>query len=85
VCLLVCLLFSYRDPPKKPNKKNSYLPLSSSPIFREVRVSRLVEISTLMMKMILLLHEVLVVSSSKHEVLVVVSLMWKAHMKSKVS
>jgi hypothetical protein len=27
VCLLVCFLFSYRDPPKKP-KKNSYLPLS---------------------------------------------------------
>ena len=30
-------------------------------------------------------HEVLVVSSSKHEVLVVVSSMWKAHVKSKVS
>jgi hypothetical protein len=39
----------------------------------------------LMMKTVLLLHEVLVVSSLKHEVLVVVSLMWKAHVKSKVS
>jgi hypothetical protein len=39
----------------------------------------------LMMKMVLLLHEVLVVSSPLHEVLVVVPLMWKAHMKSKVS
>jgi hypothetical protein len=33
----------------------------------------------------LLLHEVLVVSSPKQEVLVVVSSMWKAHVKSKVS
>jgi hypothetical protein len=39
----------------------------------------------LTMKMVLLLHEVLVVSSPKHEVLVVVSSMWKAHVKSKVS
>jgi hypothetical protein len=39
----------------------------------------------LMMKTILLLHEVLVVSSPKHDVLVVLSLMWKAHVKSKVS
>jgi hypothetical protein len=39
----------------------------------------------LMTKMVLLLHEVLVVSSLKHEVLVVVLSMWKAHMKSKVS
>jgi hypothetical protein len=38
----------------------------------------------LMTKTILLLHEVLVVSSLKHEVLVVVSSMWKVHMKSKV-
>jgi hypothetical protein len=38
----------------------------------------------LMMKTVLLLHEVLVVSSPKHEVLVVVSSMWKAHVKSKV-
>jgi hypothetical protein len=36
-------------------------------------------------KMVLLLHEVLVVSSLKHEVLVVMSSMWKAHVKSKVS
>jgi hypothetical protein len=36
-------------------------------------------------KTVLLLHKVLVVSSLKHEVLVVVSSMWKAHMKSKVS
>jgi hypothetical protein len=47
-------------------------------------------------KAVLLLHEVLVVSSPKHEVLVVVSSpkhevlvvvssMWKAHVKSKVS
>jgi hypothetical protein len=34
-------------------------------------------------KMVLLLHEVLVVSSPKHEVLM--SSMWKAHMKLKVS
>jgi hypothetical protein len=39
----------------------------------------------LMTEMVLLLHEVLVVSSPKHEVLVVVPLMWKAHVKSKVS
>jgi non-homologous end joining protein Ku len=39
----------------------------------------------LMMKTILLLHEVLVVLSPKHDVLVVLSLMWKAHVKSKVS
>jgi hypothetical protein len=39
----------------------------------------------LTMKTVLLLHEVLVVSSSKHEVLVVVSSMGKAHVKSKVS
>jgi hypothetical protein len=38
----------------------------------------------LMTKMVLLLHEVLVVSSLKREVLVVVSSMWKAHVKSKV-
>jgi hypothetical protein len=38
-----------------------------------------------MTKMVLLLHEVLVVSSLKHEVLVVAPSMWKAHMKSKVS
>jgi hypothetical protein len=31
-------------------------------------------------KMVFLLHEVLVVSSPKREVLVVVSSMWKAHM-----
>jgi hypothetical protein len=36
-------------------------------------------------KAALLLHVVLVVSSPEHEVLVVVSLMWKAHVKSKVS
>jgi hypothetical protein len=36
-------------------------------------------------KMVLLLHKVLVVSSPKHEVLVVVSSMSKAHVKSKVS
>jgi hypothetical protein len=36
-------------------------------------------------KMVLLLHGVLVVSSLKHEVLVVVSSMWKAHVKSTVS
>jgi hypothetical protein len=36
-------------------------------------------------KTVLLLHEVLVVSSPKHEVLVVVLSMWKAHVKSKVS
>jgi hypothetical protein len=36
-------------------------------------------------KTVLLLHEVLVVSSLKHEVLVVVLSMWKAHVKSKVS
>jgi hypothetical protein len=36
-------------------------------------------------KTVLLLHEVVVVSSLKHEVLVVVSLMWKVHMKSNVS
>ncbi len=36
-------------------------------------------------KTVFLLHEVLVVSSLKHEVLVVVSSMWKVHMKSKVS
>jgi hypothetical protein len=35
-------------------------------------------------KMVLLLHEVLVVSSPKHEMLVVVSLMWKVHVKLKV-
>jgi hypothetical protein len=39
----------------------------------------------LTMKMVLLLHEVLVVSSLKHEVLAVVSLMWKTHVKLKVS
>jgi hypothetical protein len=39
----------------------------------------------LTMKTVLLLHEVLVVSSPKHDVLVVVLLMWKAHVKSKVS
>jgi hypothetical protein len=39
----------------------------------------------LTMKMVLLLHEVLVVSSLKHEVLVVVLSMWKSHVKSKVS
>jgi hypothetical protein len=39
----------------------------------------------LTMKTVLLLYEVVVVSSLKHEVLVVVSLMWKAHVKSKVS
>jgi hypothetical protein len=38
-----------------------------------------------MMKTVLLLHEVLVVSSTKHEVLVVVSSMWKTHVKLKVS
>jgi hypothetical protein len=38
----------------------------------------------LTMKAVFLLHEVLVVSSPKREVLVVVSLMWKAHVKSKV-
>jgi hypothetical protein len=36
-------------------------------------------------KTVFLLREVLVVSSPKHEVLVVVSLMWKVHVKSKVS
>jgi hypothetical protein len=36
-------------------------------------------------KMVLLLHEVLVVSSPKHDVLVVVPSMWKAHVKLKVS
>jgi hypothetical protein len=35
-------------------------------------------------KTVLLLHEVLVVSSPKHEMLVVVSLMWKVHVKLKV-
>jgi hypothetical protein len=39
----------------------------------------------LMTKTVFLLHEVLVVSSLKCEVVVVVSSMWKAHMKSKVS
>jgi hypothetical protein len=39
----------------------------------------------LMTKMVLLLHEVLVVSSPKHEVLGVVPSIWKAHVKSKVS
>jgi hypothetical protein len=39
----------------------------------------------LTMKTVFLLHEVLVVSSLKREVLVVVSSMWKAHVKSKVS
>jgi hypothetical protein len=34
----------------------------------------------LMTKMVFLLHEVLVVSSPKREVLVVVSSMWKVHM-----
>jgi hypothetical protein len=34
-----------------------------------------------MKKMVSLLYEVLVVSSLKHEVLVVVSSMWKAHVK----
>jgi hypothetical protein len=38
-----------------------------------------------MTKTVFLLHEVLVVSSLKCEVVVVVSSMWKAHMKSKVS
>jgi hypothetical protein len=37
------------------------------------------------MKTVFLLHEVLVVSSLKREVLVVVSSMWKAYVKSKVS
>jgi hypothetical protein len=36
-------------------------------------------------KTVFLLHEVLVVSSLKRKVLVVVSSMWKAHVKSKVS
>jgi hypothetical protein len=36
-------------------------------------------------KTVLLLHEVLVVSSPKHKVLMLVSSMWKAHVKSKVS
>jgi hypothetical protein len=36
-------------------------------------------------KTVLLLPEVMVVSSPKHEVLVVVSSMWKVHVKSKVS
>jgi hypothetical protein len=36
-------------------------------------------------KMVFLLHEVLVVSSLKREVLVVLSSMWKAHVKSKMS
>jgi hypothetical protein len=36
-------------------------------------------------KTVLLLHEVLVVSSPKHEVLVVASSMWKVHVKSNVS
>jgi hypothetical protein len=36
-------------------------------------------------KTVFLLHEVLVVSSLQREVLVVVSLMSKAHVKSKVS
>jgi hypothetical protein len=36
-------------------------------------------------KTVFLLHEVLVVSSPKCEVLVVVSLMWKAHVKLKLS
>jgi hypothetical protein len=36
-------------------------------------------------KTVLLLHKVLVVSSMKHKMLVVVSSMWKAHVKSKVS
>jgi hypothetical protein len=36
-------------------------------------------------KTVLLLHEVLVVLSPKHEVLLVVSSMWKVHVKSKVS
>jgi hypothetical protein len=39
----------------------------------------------LTMKKVSLLHDVLVVSSLKREVLVVVSPMWKAHVKSKVS
>jgi hypothetical protein len=39
----------------------------------------------LTMKIDLLLHELLVVLSLKHEVLVVVSSMWKAHVKLKVS
>jgi hypothetical protein len=39
----------------------------------------------LTMKTVLLLLEVLVVSSLKREVLVVVSSMWKAHVKLKVS
>jgi hypothetical protein len=36
-------------------------------------------------KMVLLLHDVLVVSFSKHEVLLVVPSMWKAHVKLQVS
>jgi hypothetical protein len=39
----------------------------------------------LTMKTVLLLLKVLVVLSLKHEVLVVVSSMWRVHMKSKVS
>jgi hypothetical protein len=35
--------------------------------------------------MVLLLHEVLGLSSLKHEVLVVLSSMWKVHVKLKVS
>jgi hypothetical protein len=35
VCLLVCLLFSYRDPPKKPNKKKLYISLSYNPQSRK--------------------------------------------------
>jgi hypothetical protein len=38
-----------------------------------------------MMNIVLLLHEVLVISSPKHKVLVVVSSMWKVHVKSMVS
>jgi hypothetical protein len=38
-----------------------------------------------MMKTVLLVHEVLVVSSPKHEVLEVVSSMWQVHAKLKVS
>jgi hypothetical protein len=38
-----------------------------------------------MTKMVSLLPEVLVVSSRKNEVMVVVPSMWKAYMKSKVS
>jgi hypothetical protein len=40
----------------------------------------------LMMKMVLLLHEALVLSSLKHEVLVVVLVlsMWKVHVKLKL-